>query len=68
MKPVTAIATVLLALVALLHLLRLIFGVEAVVGGRLIPMWPSGLATLIAGGVALQLWRESRPKRSGGPA
>lgn len=62
MTKTTLIAAVMLALVALGHLMRLIFKVEATVGGTSIPMWVSVIATVVAGGVALQLARERRTK------
>ena len=61
MKPFTTIAIVIFSLVAVLHVLRLIFGWEAVVNGMVIPMWVSVVGVLIAGGLAVMLWRESRP-------
>lgn len=61
MKPFTIIAIVIFALVAVLHVLRLIFGWEAVINGMVVPIWASVLAIIIAGGLAVMLWRESRP-------
>jgi len=58
MKPAILIAAVLLSLVAVAHLLRIIFGLAFIVGGVTISMWPSGVAVLVAGGVAFALWRE----------
>lgn len=60
MKPFTTIAITIFALVAALHVLRLIFGWEAVINGMVVPMWASVLAIIIAGGLAVMLWRESR--------
>ncbi len=60
MKPAALTASVLLALVALAHLLRLIFRVEVTAGGTAVPMWVSGAAFIVAGGVVLMLWRENR--------
>jgi hypothetical protein len=60
MKPATTLATLLLALVSLGHLLRLAFRVEANVGGSVVPMWVSVLGCLVSGGLAFALWRESR--------
>lgn len=58
MKPAILIAAVLLSLVAVAHLLRIIFGVVFIVGDVTVSMWPSGVAVLVAGGVAFALWRE----------
>jgi len=59
-KPFTYIAVVVFALVALLHLLRLVFGWEATIAGLAVPIWLSLLGTVIAGGLAVLVWRESR--------
>ena len=60
MKPFTTLAVIVLALFALMHLLRLIRGVEIVVGGHTMPLWASGVAAIVAGALALMVWRESR--------
>jgi hypothetical protein len=62
MTKTTLVATTLLALVAVAHVVRLIFKAEATIGGATVPMWASVLAAVVAGGVAVQLWREHRPK------
>ena len=59
-KPFTPIAVGVFALVALLHVFRLAFGWEATIQGSVIPLWVSGLGVVIAGGLAVMLWRESR--------
>jgi hypothetical protein len=59
-KPFTAIATGVFALIALLHIFRLAFGWEVTFQGGVIPLWVSGLGVVIAGGLAIMLWRESR--------
>jgi hypothetical protein len=60
MKPFTTLAVVLFALIALVHLVRLIWGIEVVVGGTTIPQWVSVPGAFIPAGLALMLWRESR--------
>ena len=60
MKPAALIATLILTVVALAHLLRIFLRVEVTVGGNPIPMWLSGVAFVLAGGVAIMLWREGR--------
>ena len=60
MRPFTTIAVFVLAIVAFAHLLRAIAGWEIVIGGVVLPMWPSLLAFLFAGGLAVGLWREAR--------
>lgn len=61
MKPATTAAVVLLAAIAILHLLRLVYAVEVTVAGMAIPRWASALATLIPGLLAVGVWREQRP-------
>lgn len=60
MKPFSLIAAAVLALVALLQLLRVIQGWSVVVGGLAIPLWASALACLIAAVLAAMVWREAR--------
>jgi len=62
MKPFTTIAIVFLTLIAILQLTRFVRGWEVMINGVSIPVWVSGLAFVIAGGIAAMLWRESRPK------
>lgn len=59
-KPATAIAVVLLAFIALGHLIRVLAGWELVIGTVVVPMWPSVIAFLVFGGIAILLWREAR--------
>ena len=58
MRRATLLAAILLALMSVAHLLRLLFRVEATVGGQSVPMWVSVVAALVAGGVAVLLWRD----------
>ncbi len=60
MKPFTTITIVFLGLLALLQLTRFLLGWEVVVNGLLVPVWVSAIAAVIAGGLALMLWCESR--------
>ena len=60
MKPFTTIAIVIFSLVAVLHVLRLIFGWEAVINGLVMPMWVSVVGIIVAGGLALLVWREAK--------
>ena len=59
MKPFTTITIVFLGLLALMQLTRALLGWEVVVNGLAMPVWASAIATVIAGGLALMLWRES---------
>lgn len=60
MKPFTAIAVVLLGLIAAVQLIRCVQGWPVNVNGVDIPVWASGLACVVAGITAVMLWRESR--------
>jgi hypothetical protein len=60
MKPFTMLAVIVLALIALAHLYRLIRPFEVVVAGHVLPQWLSAVALIVAGGLAVMLWRESR--------
>ena len=62
MKPATRIASVLLSVVAVAHLLRILFGVQVTVADAFIPMWVSVIAFVVAGAVAILLWREAGRK------
>ena len=59
-KPFTTVAVVLFALMALAHLLRLLFGWEVTVNSMVVPKWASGPGLLITAWLALMLWREAR--------
>ena len=60
LKPATVTATILLAVVSLAQLLRVVLGVRVIVGDTVIPIWVSGVAFVVAGGLAFMLCRESR--------
>ncbi len=60
LRPSSAIAVVLLALIALGHLLRVLAGWELVIGGIVVPLWPSVVVFLVFGGLAIMLWREAK--------
>lgn len=62
MKPATHLASILLAAVSLAHLLRIVVGAQVTVADRVIPIWVSGVAFVVTGGVAIMLWREARRK------
>jgi hypothetical protein len=59
-KPFTTIAIGVFSLVALLHILRLALGWEVTFQGGVVPLWVSVLGAVVAGGLAVMLWRESR--------
>lgn len=60
MKPFAALAVILLGLLSALQLMRFLLGWEVLVNGVAIPIWASAIACMIAGGLAIMLWRESR--------
>ena len=60
-KPFTTIAVVLFSLIALLQLLRVLLGWEVTVNGVHIPLWASGVASVVATVLAAMVWRENRP-------
>jgi hypothetical protein len=60
MKPFTAAALVIFALVAILHVVRLWFGWSITIDGVDIPMWVSWIGFVIAGGLAIGLWQETQ--------
>ena len=47
-----AVTGALFLIVALLHLLRIVFGWSAVIGGLAIPIWASWLALVVTGALA----------------
>ena len=58
MKPFTSLAIVVLALLALLQLARVVLGWAVIVNGFAVPIWASAVAAVIAGSLALMLYRE----------
>ncbi len=58
-KPFTTIAALFFALVAIGHVLRLVFAVEVVIGGVSVPLGVSFPVAMIAAGLAFLIWRES---------
>ena len=60
MKPFTTLAIVIFTIVALVHLLRILMGWEVIIQGAVVPMWASYLGLIVAGGLAVMVWRESR--------
>ena len=60
MKPFTKIAVIVFSLVSLMHFLRLFFGSEVTVNGSVVPVWMSVPGFLVAGWLAVMLWREAK--------
>jgi hypothetical protein len=59
MKPFTNLAIAIFILIAVMHLMRLVFGWEVTINDLVIPMWVSVMALFIAGALAYFLWREA---------
>jgi hypothetical protein len=59
-KPGTLAAIVFLALVALAHMLRVVFGTVVTVGGMAVPISASVVAFVVTGAIAFLLWRKTR--------
>ena len=59
MKLASLLAILVFSLVALAHLIRLIFQVEISIGGETIPIWVSVVGTVVPGALAVALWREA---------
>ena len=62
MRPFTAIAALFFAVVCVAHIIRLCLGWEITMNGIQIPVWLSGIAIIVTGGMSFMLWRESRIK------
>ncbi len=58
MKATTLVTNLVLALIAVLHVLRLVLQVQVTVGGASVPMWASVLAAVFFGALAIGLWRD----------
>ena len=60
MKPATTVATLFFSIIALLHLLRVVFQVPVTVGSFEIPIWASMIGFVGAGLLAVWLWKEQK--------
>jgi hypothetical protein len=60
MKPVTTIVVILLCAISIAQLLRLIFQVNIVANGVIIPIWLSIFGCIVPAVLAFMLWRENR--------
>jgi hypothetical protein len=57
-KPFTLAAVAVFSIVALVQLLRLLMGGEVTIEGFAVPLWASGVAVVVAAGLAVTVWRE----------
>jgi membrane protein implicated in regulation of membrane protease activity len=60
LKPFTTSTVVLLALIAVAQLLRFVLGWEVTFNGLVVPVWLSGIVSVITAGLAVMVWREAR--------
>ncbi len=60
MKPFSAIASVVFALVALMQLVRFFQAWPITIDGVEIPIWASAIACVIAATLSVMVWRERR--------
>jgi hypothetical protein len=60
MKPFTTIAAVIFALMALLHVYRLITHFQVIVGSHAIPQVVSWVGIVVAGGLSVMLFKEAK--------
>jgi tellurite resistance protein TehA-like permease len=62
MKTGTFVAMIFLVLVAIAHILRVIWQVEVIVDDYYVPMWMSYTAVILAAVLAGAMWNEHRSK------
>jgi len=60
-KPFTSIASVVLAFVAAMQLIRCIQAWPVSINGFSVPVWASAIASVVAALLAVMIWREKRP-------
>jgi multisubunit Na+/H+ antiporter MnhC subunit len=58
MKPFTAIAIGIFSLICLVHIVRLIVGLDITISGWVVPPWVSVPGAIVTGGLAYMLWKE----------
>ena len=63
MKPASLLVAILLDIIAVVHILRLIFHTEVIIGGWVLPMWVSGLGAVAATVLSVLVIREARSGR-----
>jgi membrane associated rhomboid family serine protease len=59
-KPFTTIAAILFALIAVLHVVRIVFAWEITISDARVPMWASVVGAIIAAVLAVMVKREVR--------
>jgi hypothetical protein len=61
MKPFETFGSFLFGLIAVAHLVRVIFGWSVSVEAVAIPVWPSAVIFVFVGALAILMWIEARP-------
>jgi hypothetical protein len=51
------IASLIFALIAIVHVIRMVVGLQIQIGAQTIPMWPSAVAAVLFGVLAVWFWR-----------
>ena len=64
MKPASFVVAVLLDLIAVVHLLRIVFHTEVIVSGWVVPMWVSGVGCVAAAVLSVLVFREARSSQA----
>jgi hypothetical protein len=60
MKPFTTIAVIIFAVICIAHIARVIMDVGVRLGTHDVPQWVSIAGALVAGIMAIMLWRERK--------
>jgi hypothetical protein len=60
MKPASTLTAIILFVLSVAHALRLVYGWQVTVADEVVPMWVSGVGLVVAGTLAVLVWRESR--------
>ena len=60
MKPFTTVTIVFLAVIALMHVIRMALHWPLVVAGMAVPVWVSAVAAVVTAMLAIMVWRENR--------
>jgi len=60
MKPFTTIAILIFAVICIAHVVRMFAGWPVRIDSVDIPVWVSGVGAVVAGLMAIMLWRESK--------
>ena len=63
MKPASLLVAILLDIIAVVHLLRLVFHTEVIIGGWVLPMWVCGVGAVAATVLSVLVFRVARAVR-----